>query len=131
MPLVEDWFKVDFLDHIRRQPGKKLLVGDNLSSHISMEVIRLCKENDVEFVCLPPNSTHLIQPLDVGFFGPMKRAWRKQLKSYAEKDPAAKFLDKPLFPGMLKELLECLHPDRHLPTAFERCGLFPINREKF
>jgi DDE superfamily endonuclease len=130
MPLVEDWFKTDFLPHIRRLPGKKLLVGDNLSSHISLEVIRLCKENDVEFVCFPANSTHLIQPLDVGFFAQMKRAWRNQLRSYAAEDPDAKALEKTRFPAMLNELLESLNPKRDLPKAFEKCGLLPINREK-
>ncbi len=34
-----DWFKKIFLPHVRRQSGRKLLIGDNLASHISMEVI--------------------------------------------------------------------------------------------
>jgi hypothetical protein len=28
-----------------------------LASHISMEPIELCKQHNIEFVCLPPNST--------------------------------------------------------------------------
>jgi len=47
---------------------------DNLSSHLTPEVIEKCKENDK-----PPNSTHLTQPLDVALFHPMKMAWRKIL----------------------------------------------------
>ena len=130
MCIGEDWFKKLFLPHVRRQPGRKLLIGDNLASHISMEVIRLCKENDIMFVCLPANSTDKMQPLDVGIFGPMKSAWRKQLLFYAEKDPAAQLLQKTEFPRMLKELVESLKPMEHLPKAFEKCGLCPINREK-
>jgi len=130
MCIGEDWFKKLFLPHVRRQPGRKLLIGDNLASHISMEVIRLCKENDIMFVCLPANSTDKMQPLDVGIFGPMKSAWRKQLLSYAEKDPAAQLLQKTEFPRMLKELVQSLKPMEHLPKAFEKCGLCPINREK-
>jgi hypothetical protein len=68
--------------------------------------------------------------LDVGFFGPMKSAWRKQLKAYADQDPTAKLLVKTEFPRMLKELIASLSPEKHLPTAFEKCGLFPINRNK-
>jgi hypothetical protein len=85
-----DWFKKIMLPHAKRLPGKKLLIGDNLSSHISCEVISLCKDNDIEFVCLPANSTDKMQPLDVGLFGPMKQAWRTQLRAYADKDPSAK-----------------------------------------
>ena len=97
-----DWFKKVFLPNVRRKSGKKVLIVDNLSSHISMEVISLCREHNIEFVCLPPNATHLMQPLDVGLFAPMKAAWRKQLTAYSDKDPAAKMLQKTEFPRMLK-----------------------------
>jgi hypothetical protein len=100
-----DWFKKVLLPDAKKLPGKKVLIGDNLSSHINMEVISLCASNNIEFVCLPPNSTHLLQPLDVGIFGPMKQAWRVQLKSYSAKDPTAKLLNKSDFPGMLKAVL--------------------------
>jgi len=66
---------------VRRRPGKHVLLGDNLSSHLSVEVIDSCREHNVEFVCLPVNSTDKMQPLDVGFFAPLKGAWRKLLKS--------------------------------------------------
>ncbi len=94
MCIFEDWFKKLFLPHVRRQPGRKVLLGDNIASHISMELIRLCRDNDIQFICLPPNSTDKMQPLDVGIFGPMKAAWRKQLKKYADLDPTAKLLKK-------------------------------------
>jgi DDE superfamily endonuclease len=93
----------------------KLLLGDNLSSHLSVEVIfagRMTK-----FICVPANSTDKMQPLDVGVFGPMKNAWRKQLRGYADKDPSAKLLQKTEFPKMLNELLTTLDPGRLLPKA--------------
>jgi hypothetical protein len=97
MCIGEDWCKKIFLPHVRRQPGRKLLIGVNLASHISMEVIRLCKENNILLLCLPPNSTEKMQPL-CGHLWAMKSAWRKQVLSYAEKDPAAKVLQKTEFP---------------------------------
>lgn len=92
-----DWFHM-WLNHVRRMPGKKLLLGDNLSSHLSIEVINICRENNIQFVCLPANSTDKMQPLDVAFFSVMKRAWRKQLTAYSQGDPAAKLLQKTEFP---------------------------------
>lgn len=112
-----DWFKRVLLPHIRRQPGKKVLLGDNLSSHISVEVIELCREHDIEFVCLPCNSTDKMQPLDVGFFGPMKQAWRKLLQAYAKADPTAKLLEKKEFPRMLRELVHSMKPADILPPV--------------
>ena len=63
--VFEDWFEKLFLPEVRRIPGTKVLIGDNLASHISTNVIELCTLNDVAFVCLPANSTHVLQPLDV------------------------------------------------------------------
>lgn len=112
-----DWMKKVLIPYCRRLEGKKVLLVDNLSSHISVEVIDLCKECNIEFVCLPPNSTDKMQPLDVGIFGPMKSSWREQLRKYQDQDPNAKLLKKTEFPRMLKELVESLNTKQHLPKA--------------
>jgi hypothetical protein len=70
-----------------------------------------------------------MQPFDVGIFGPMKSTWRSQLSKYADNDLAAKLLLKMEFPKMSKELLS-LNPKQHLPAAFEKCRLVPLNRNK-
>ena len=57
----EDWFFNMLLPHAQQQEGKKVLLGDNLSSHLSEAVVKACKENDIAFVCLLPNATHLLQ----------------------------------------------------------------------
>jgi len=81
-------------------------------------------------VCLPPNATDKMQPMDVGFFAQMKGAWRKQLREYKQKDPTALLLRKTEFPKMLKELVDGLDPQAHLPSAFRKCGLYPLNHQE-
>jgi hypothetical protein len=46
------------------------------------------------------------------------------------RDPTAKMLAKPEFLRMIKELLQSMSPGQLLPKAFEKCGLFPVNKEK-
>ena len=48
-----------------RLEGRKVVIGDNLSSHLSEEVIASCEEYNISLVFLPPNLTHLCQPLDM------------------------------------------------------------------
>jgi len=72
-----DWFETLFVPHAKKLPGKKLLIGDNLSSHFTSTVLSLAAQYDILFVCLPPNATHLLQPLDVAFYRPLKGYWRK------------------------------------------------------
>ena len=85
----EKWFFTLALPKLKRKVGRKLLVGDNLASHLSASVIEACRLHDIEFVCFPPNATHLIQPLDVGVFAPLKNAWRAVLTEYKLKHPKA------------------------------------------
>ena len=72
--------------HIRRLPKEepKVLIGDNLAAHLSPAVMKLCKENNVRFIFLPENSTHLLQPLDVAVFAPVKKEWRQVLCNWKE-----------------------------------------------
>ena len=130
MAVFENWFEKLFLPEVRRIPGKKVLIGDNLASHISTNVIELCRLNDIEFVCLPPNSTHVLQPLDVAVYGPLKTHWRTILRDLLEKEPDAKALNKPKFPALLKKLTEKLDSKTLLPKGFEKCGIFPISCDK-
>nr|CAI5850751.1 unnamed protein product [Callosobruchus analis] len=74
-----DWFEMTFLPHAKRLPGRKVPLGDNLSSRFTNRVIKQCQENDIGFICLPKDSTLLTQPLDVGFFRPLKTTWRSML----------------------------------------------------
>ena len=100
-----DWFFSLFLPHAKLIEGKKVLIGDNLSSHFTPEVLRVCQENNIAFVCLPPNATHLCQPLDVSFFGPMKREWKKLLTDWKKHNPNKTAVDKSIFPRMLKKIV--------------------------
>jgi len=79
-----DWFHTTFLPFIRRLNNRVVLIGDNLASHFTEYVITAAKENNVTFVCLPKNSTHLNTStlLDVAFYGPLKRRWREILDEW-------------------------------------------------
>jgi len=57
----------------------QVIIGDNLGCHFSERVIVGCRENNISFVSLIPNSTHLSQPLDVSVFRPLKIVWAKIL----------------------------------------------------
>ncbi|KAG5883379.1 hypothetical protein JTB14_018139 [Gonioctena quinquepunctata] len=64
----EDWVHSIAIPYLRKLPGKKILIGDNLSPHLSIKSIEECFANNISFIFLPSNATHLTQPLDVAFF---------------------------------------------------------------
>lgn len=58
----------------------RLLICDGHDSHITGEWIRHCIENKIILAILPPHSSHLTQPLDVGAFGPLKKHMATELE---------------------------------------------------
>ena len=58
--------------------SKRLLVLDNHGSHTTPEFRSFCEDNSIVILWMPPHSSHLLQPLDVGCFGPLKTAFSKQ-----------------------------------------------------
>ncbi|KAL9696798.1 hypothetical protein quinque_016377 [Culex quinquefasciatus] len=105
--IFADWFKSVIIPYCRRFEGSKLLIGDNLSSHLSPEVVGLCEANQVKFTFLPANSTHLTQPLDVSLFRPMKGQWRQVLETNKMKSATgSQAFEKKHFPRLLRATLE-------------------------
>jgi hypothetical protein len=47
---------------------------DSHSSYITANVIAFCMQNAIDLLILLPHCSHILQPLDVGVFAPLKRA---------------------------------------------------------
>ena len=80
------WFSNHFL---RYAPAARplLLLLHGHSSHYCPDTIRLAAHEQVILFALPPNTTHLSQPLDKGCFGPLKVAWRQVCHQYVTENP--------------------------------------------
>ena len=126
----QDWFFSMLLPKLRKQDGKTVIIGDNLSSHLSEEVIEACNKNNITFLCLFPNATHL-QPLDAAFFAPLKKIWRELLRKWRITPRGRKVGTLPkedfsmLLNKLMKELLQ--NSKRNLKSGFRTCGLVPFN----
>ena len=127
-----NWFESLFLPHAKKPSGRKLFIGNNLSSHFTEKVLSLASENNIAFVCLTPNSTHLLQPLDVAFYGPLKKKWRGILDEWkACGRKASRSLSKNAFPGLLRKLNNSLiNKAENLQNGFKKCSIYPFNPQK-
>lgn len=125
-----DWFKTVALPWAKSLEGKKVVIGDNLSTHFSADVLKMCEQHDIRFVCLPPNATHLLQPLDVAFFRPLKGAWRQILCDWkVTADRRLSNLPKNQFPSLLAKLCETISANqaKNLQAGFRACGIYPLD----
>lgn len=97
------------------------------SSHISLPLSNFCQQNEIILVELPPNATHIMQPLDVTVFGPLKKDWSKKLEKFK--------LEKKIEPRkchvlpIIETVLTETNFKENLKKGFLRCGLCPLNPE--
>ena len=78
------WFEKKFLPAVKGSTEKfpAVLFFDGHHSHLTLKLIKMARDNNVHLICSPPHCSHIIQPLDVSVFSPVKDAWRKILKEY-------------------------------------------------
>ena len=59
-----------------------MLIIDGYESHVSGDFQAFCKEKNIITILMPPYSSYLLQPLDVGCFGPLKRAYGREIEGF-------------------------------------------------
>ena len=130
--IFEDWFNQIPLKYFQKygRDVPKMLIGDSLASHLSINVINLCKEFNIRFVLLQPNSTHICQPLDVAVFRPLKIYWRQVINKWKMSNRGC--IPKDTFPSLLAETLEKLNITikENLISGFRATGIFPLDEEQ-
>ena len=124
------WFRKLLLRAVAHltETGPVLLFQDGHHSHINLELIKVARDNNVLLLCLPPNTTHLLQPLDIGVFGPLKGAWRSIVKLHKLKIKGAN-ISKEVFPSLVTQLWDCSFTPDHCKGGFRGAGLVPFSRK--
>ena len=123
--LFLSWLKKIFLKHVVSQRPVLLLV-DGHKSHINLDVIDLCRQNDVILFCLPPHTTHALQPLDVSVFKSLKDRYAKAVRSLSFTKKIF-IVTKREFSKVLKVPFEQAFSIPNIKAGFTKCGIFPLN----
>ena len=84
------------------------------------------------FLHLPFQSTHLLQPIDVAFFRPLKSAWRSILEKRKKVRAANKRAFHKILFHPLKQLTSQTKSNSvaNLIAGFEKSGLVSLNKNK-
>ncbi len=102
-----------------------MLIVDGHSSHVSTEFIRFAQEHQIVCLCLPAHYTHLLQPLDVGVFGPLKPSYKTLL---AEKTRFTTYnIDKVFFIFIDTNPRQKSIMTRNIQSVWQVTGLIPYN----
>lgn len=97
---------------------------DGHSSHTSIHLSRFCEDNGIILICLCPNATHLIQPMDISVFKTLKEAWKTHVTDWRNDHPMEIFKKLDFSPLLEKAIKHSITPDV-LRNGFRKAGLVP------
>lgn len=107
----------------------RLLVCDGYGSHVTDEFMLECCRHNVYVLYLPAHTSHVLQPLDIAVFGPLKTSYRKTLSAlgYMTADTASR----------KRDFLSCYEKSRrealmqsNIIAGWRGSGLWPINAHR-
>lgn len=107
-----------------------LLILDNHSSHRDLQVIQYCRENHIDLLSLPPHASHRLQPLDVGFFGPLKTAYSHECDNWMVSNPG-KVITQTQVAGLFNAAYSKVANLLKAQNSFKSAGIYPYNPLKF
>jgi hypothetical protein len=108
--------------------AKRLLILDGHSSHQTAEFDDFCRENAIICLCMPPHTSHLLQPLDVGVFGPLKRAYGKLVEGMMV--AGNNHIDKEDFLHLYPPAREAVFTQSNICNGFKGAGLKPLDKDQ-
>lgn len=104
-----------------------LLLLDGHSSHYQSELLRIAAAERVVLFCLPPHTTHLLQPLDNGVFGSVKRNWDEACHLFCSKNPG-KVVNRYNVSQVFHTAWMRSMSMGNVVSSFRATGVFPPNR---
>lgn len=114
--IFEHWFSHHFLVHV---PPAKLLLPV-----IQHNTIFLLSHENVIIFCLPPNTTHITQPLDKGAFGPLKM--HQECQNYMSRNSGKVATQYEFMQVFSRAWYHAMTP-QNLIGAFKSTGVFPLS----
>ena len=104
-----------------------LLLLDGHSSHYCPEAVRIAAENKVIIFALPPNTTHISQPLDRSCFAPLKMAWRNACHEFYVNNPGRAITQYDFSEIFAKSWYKAFSMN-NIIAGFRVTGVCPFNR---
>jgi hypothetical protein len=125
-----EWLKTHFIPYIKdRTVGKyQMLILDGHGSHLTADFDRTCTENNIIPICMPPHSSHLLQPLDVGCFAVLKRCYGQLVEQRMRL--GFNYIDKMDFLMAFPQARTVAYKAQTIQNSFAATGLVPFNPDR-
>ncbi|GKU08368.1 unnamed protein product [Fusarium langsethiae] len=123
-----EWLKHFDRSTSARSVGRyRLLILDGHGSHHSLDFEKYCQANKIVTLYMPPHSSHLLQPLDVGYFNLLKKAYGQEIEHLIR--CSITHVSKTEFFPAFYAAFQATMTEKNIKTAFRGAGLVPLDPE--
>ncbi|XP_046685938.1 uncharacterized protein LOC124371633 [Homalodisca vitripennis] len=107
-----------------------LVLLDNHSAHLHIDVLDYCKENGITLLSFPPHTTNRLQPLDVSVFGPFKKLFNDAMCGWMKCHPGntVSIYD---IPTVVRTALPKAATPSNIQAGFRSTGIWEFNKHIF
>ena len=106
-----------------------LIFMDGHTSHINLAIATFCKENHIILYIFPPHASHIMQPLDVAVYGPLKKHWNAALYQFGIEFKGLSMNKSHFFKVFDSAWKKSIQTPQNAVAGFRKCGLVPLNPE--
>ena len=124
-----EWIK-HFNTHTesRTKGTHRLLILDGHNSHATPEFDQYCTTNNIITLYMPAHTSHLLQPLDVSCFSPLKRSYGQEVQELVRQ--GIHHIDKEDFLTIYSKVRPFVFTDQNIKSGFQATGLIPYNPQR-
>ena len=122
-----DYLKHHFKLYVPGQNDKILLLLDGHKSHVSLPVIEWAQDNNIIIHVLPAHTSHFLQPMDVGIYGPLQKMY-DSLCHKKTRTTSTVIMKEDVCQLACAAYMKSATPE-NLISAFKKTGIFPLNRD--
>ena len=126
------WLEFGFNEGIMKRNVRKpvLLLNDRARCHISIDTSEFCVTNDIILYILYPNTTHLIQALDLVLMNIVKTTYEEEVWQWLIANPGEVF-DKYVFIEVFMKVWDRAVKVEYAIRGFELSGIYLLNPAKY
>lgn len=131
LELFTQWFEHFLLHTQASKSNPALLILDGHKTHTqNITVIDRARENGVTILCLPPHTSHRMQPLDVSFMAPLTTFYTQEVEMWLRNHPGRCVTISEVGSLFGKAYLRASTPLNAI-NGFLKTGLCPLNPTVF
>lgn len=122
-------FMKHFVKHAKSSTTNKILILlDNHSSHVSISLIDYCRAHFITLLSFPLHTSHRLQPLDRGEYGPFKNYFNNSADQWRKNNPGKRMTIYNL-PSIVKESVPLATTPSNIQAGFSCTGVWPFRFE--